>query len=187
MMRWELNKRCVLQFLNEPSFALFRLHGFLCLMQRGFSSCWCGYVAIEPNHPLYGKHYNDKVVVPDVNKVQNNGNVIGLLMVMLAPGEAQAGILPIDMAIDVHCGLTYANSRAPNISEDIFPGLWWFGFDCAHARDLHPIISIYGDPILDRVDPIAEYRNYDFARGEVKKLAEQLAGFLPISVKEVKE
>src|SRR5882757_3542551 len=109
MMRWELNQRCAAQFLSEPSYALFKHQGMFCLMQRGYSGCWCGYVAIEPSHPLYGKDYHDKVLVPDLNKVKFNGNVIGAFIL---GDETELGILSIDMAIDVHCGLTFAEAHA---------------------------------------------------------------------------
>ena len=40
-----------------------------------------GYVAIPKEHPLYGKHYSDKVKIKNPDKVRFNDNYIGLLCV----------------------------------------------------------------------------------------------------------
>lgn len=184
MMRWELNQRCAHKFLVEPSYALFKHQGMFCLMQRNYSGCWCGYAAIEPSHPLYGKHYHDKVLVPDINNIKYNGNVIGLFTLR---SEAELGILPIDMAIEVHCGLTFAKPHAPGIYNKELGDLWWFGFDCSHSGDLHPYKCIFGDPHLDRENEQDVYRDYEFTHAQVIRLADQLAAFLPTPQKEEKQ
>lgn len=56
--------------------------------------------------------------------------------------------------IDVHGGLTYSKDGE-------------FGFDCAHAGDLNPLVDFYIDPKDD------EYRNIGYAVKEIMGLAEQ--------------
>lgn len=79
--------------------------------------------------------------------------------------------------IDVHGGLTFANSCSPKAKEDRgichkpAPGepdhVWWLGFDCAHSGDVCPS--------LDRADCYGEYRDIPYVEAECRKLAKQLA------------
>lgn len=39
--------------------------GYPCLMRRGRSGSWCGYVAIPPDHPLHRRSYGD--IEDDIN------------------------------------------------------------------------------------------------------------------------
>jgi hypothetical protein len=73
--------------------------------------------------------------------------------------------------IQVHGGLTYAS-----MGKD---GLWWFGFDCAHAGDLVPRILMV---LLDKPRQDGgewwysgeTYRTWDYVENEVRKLVRQL-------------
>jgi ribosomal protein L24E len=83
--------------------------------------------------------------------------------------------------IEVHGGLTFAdfcNEDAPpghgicHVPLEGRPGkVWWFGFDCDHCFDLSP----------SKATPCREeqYRNAAYVRGEVGRLAAQLAGRTP--------
>jgi hypothetical protein len=44
---------------SEPDRLEFEAHGFPCLMQRGTSGGWCGYVAVPPGHPYHGKAWDE--------------------------------------------------------------------------------------------------------------------------------
>ena len=79
--------------------------------------------------------------------------------------------------VDVHGGLTYANSCMENdpdsichIPEEGRPAdVWWFGFDCSHAGDLVPSMQFtfsYGPEY---------YRDMEYVKAEVTKLAAHLA------------
>ena len=79
--------------------------------------------------------------------------------------------LPVN--IDVHGGLTFAGKFSPDDVES--PGLWWFGFDCAHGGDLVP----RGVTFLRGV-----YRDMNFVGEECKKLAMQIARASNLNVDE---
>lgn len=105
----------------------------------------CGYVGVPDGHPWHGKSYNEPVSVPkrvlerpiDVDKV-------GVLNVFCAALEEtqeamERGELDLVLAVDVHGGLTWSDSR-PASDESDPDATWWLGFDCAHAGD-HPSVQ----------------------------------------------
>lgn len=51
--------------------------------------------------------------------------------------------------------------------------VWWFGFDCAHSGDLLPAYKDLGGLGIDRYET---YKDRRYVEGEVRQLAEQLAG-----------
>lgn len=96
-----------------------------CMIKRGPSGALCGYVGVDPTHPLFEVEYNQtKTDDPD----------------------------DYDYLIDadVHGGLTYSRlcqefDEKPEtrlICHTAKPGrssrIWWFGFDCAHCNDYRP-------------------------------------------------
>lgn len=44
---------------NEPDRVEFEHAGFNCLLHRGPTGVWCGYVGVRPGHPCFGKSCND--------------------------------------------------------------------------------------------------------------------------------
>jgi hypothetical protein len=138
---------------HEPDRVEFKHVGLPCLMVRGPMGSWCGYVAVSPGHPFHGKDYD----TPDV---------------------------------EAHGGLTYASQCAGHICHVPEPGepddVWWFGFDTGHCWDIMPAMSARlkqlkvelpsfpphtGNPL----DGITQYRDMNYVRAEVERLAEQLA------------
>ena len=125
----------------------------------------CGYVGVGPDHYGHGVDYD----VPDVS---------------------------------VHGGLTYAagcqttDDPADGICHLPQPGrpdnVWWFGFDCAHANDMAPVMAAQyrrlseealakgdaeGARIWDpRIDRSNVYRDFSYVVREVERLARQLEG-----------
>ena len=96
-----------------------------------------GYVAVPPEHSLYGKSYKDKVKVKDTDKIPFNGNFIGLLSAAFDKEDKDENLIPLDLAINVHGGITLSKpadnmKRLPSI---IPKNYWIFGFDTAHAGD----------------------------------------------------
>lgn len=79
--------------------------------------------------------------------------------------------------IEVHGGITYADSCQGSICHKVSPGepddIWWFGFDCVHAGDYAP-----GFPGPDgRRFPIGQPENYktiEYVYAECESLANQL-------------
>jgi hypothetical protein len=162
---------------NERSFHLFKYRGMYCLIQRAMiQGILCGYVAVDKAHPLYGKDYNDKVVVKDLKQLRFNGNYLGWFC--MDATEAEAGIIGLDMFIDVHCGLTFAGADAPGIQREIFPDLWWFGFDTAHAGD-RPMFTYRFPGLAEFPRRHETYKDYWFVYNQICKLADQLLEFVP--------
>ena len=119
----------------------------------------CGYVAVDPTHPWFGKSYDDIVPVPqailDRDISGENVGYINLLCVGLQEENISRGEVSISLAIDVHGGLTFS-------AADREEPLWWFGFDCAHAYDGR-----------GPADP--GWRDADYVEAQCRRLSEQLA------------
>lgn len=109
--------------------------------------------------------------------------------VAVPPGHPDHGKHYRDLdVVSVHGGLTYAAACEGHICHVPKPGepdgVWWFGFDLHHWRDLAPIDKYYEDD-YGRKHPHEHnifskthgetYKTVDYARRETEKLAEQLA------------
>lgn len=121
--------------------------GMPCLIVRSSLGALCGYVGVPPGHPDHGKHYDN-----------------------------------VD-STEVHGGLTYANrcQEGGKICHIAKPGepedVWWFGFDTAHLGDLVPgMVAAYAKSGMDYMKSHHgdEYRNLEYVKGEVTRLALQL-------------
>ena len=159
--------------LNERHFYLFKHAGLHCAISRmPRTGCLNGYAAVPEGHHLYGVEYSGEVVMKDIKELQFNGNYIGLLCT--DPVKAQAGIIQMNMAINVHYGLTYSRDHLYNIEPDLLGKLWWFGFDTAHSGDLQPIQDEISRKYPHHNDT---YKDFEFVETQVKSLAEQLSSF----------
>lgn len=78
-----------------------------------------------------------------------------------------------DVDASPHGGLTYSDSCQGAICHVPAPGepdnVWWLGFDCAHSGDLSPGMLALGFRSME----YASYRDINYVRREVNKLAEQ--------------
>lgn len=142
----------------------FQFHGLDCVARYCDFGCglghWCGYVAVPPSHPLWGKHYHDKVRAPkDRLEADVDFNRMSAIEIFCNASNPE-GELTIAILFDVHGSLTYSDWTADNYPAFI-PGAWWFGFDCAHAGD--------------RENP----KSLSFVINELKGLAKQLAEYTP--------
>lgn len=123
--------------------------GLDCLIKKNSMGALCGYVGVPQSHPLFGKRY--------------------------------------DAAdLSVHGGVNFADACEPDADEE--RGLchtaqdaaneivWWFGFDCAHSRDLKPAFTLHLPPHLaDMLTMWNEtYRNFEYVKSDVESLAAQL-------------
>ena len=102
-----------------------------------------GYVAVDNSHPLFGKKYSDMIEVEDVDDVPFNGNYIGMF-ITACNSDRKENELSLDMAINVHGGLTFSKNITTLLKQDIEwlsdktgddLNLWVFGFDTAHCDD----------------------------------------------------
>lgn len=125
--------------------------GMPCLAVRHpTSGHWCGYAGVSPDHPLYGKGYDD----------------VGF--------DVHGGITftdPCQPGDDESKGVCHL----PDPGEP--DHVWWFGFDCAHAGDYSPKDKRYeeerGYPFT--VQPYENYRTLEYVKQECANLAAQLA------------
>ena len=85
--------------------------------------------------------------------------------------------------LDVHGGITYTkecNGHVCHITESD-DNLFWYGFDCAHAGDIVPVMNRDYEKLSSLLlQAFANdiYRNVDFVMRETKNLAEQLRGII---------
>jgi len=72
-----------------------------------------------------------------------------------------------------HGGLTYSGWGGKK------SGVWWFGFDCAHAEDFLPGIYIKMRMVnhsgKDSWPPTTNYRTWEFVDAEIRKVMEGIA------------
>lgn len=124
--------------------------GLPCLVVRHPSlGHLCGYVGVPSGHPWHGVDYDD-----------------------LSPSP------------NVHGGLTFSDrcqhEADPSKSICHIPGgaetddVWWLGFDCAHAYDLSPGLSIAVGQFQGLGDG-DRYRDFSYVVAECESLAGQAA------------
>lgn len=135
---------------NEPDRLEFEHKGLPCLLQRGPSGAWCGYVAVNERHPLWGHDY----------------------MADDFPGlKVHGGVTYSEFCRDHIC-------HVPKPGEK--DNVYWIGFDCSHHNDLRPtdraLLEKIGfqEPWM-RILGHGTYRTIDYAKRETEALAEQLA------------
>jgi hypothetical protein len=75
-----------------------------------------------------------------------------------------------DIPAEVHGGITYTHQCAGDICHVPGPGepddVWWVGFDCGHASDLHPAGPL---TFLSR----EVYRDLEYVKAQAEALAAQ--------------
>jgi hypothetical protein len=174
---------------GEPDRVEWSHAGLKCLLRRHQSSGhWCGYVAVEAEHPLHQVGYSQESPALDalleqlkqrpMNEIEQTfARMIGVLC-----GNISA---TPEMVLEAHGGITFAD-----VWEGEDPHLWWFGFDCAHAGDYTPRYGAkywgkgypWPDKAYNHAEAVAAndwqvdcYRDLAFARAQTERLAEQLA------------
>lgn len=150
--------------------------GLPCLIVRGPSGALCGYVGIAEGHPYFGKSYDDRVAKPtDFDARQYDPDRTPVIAMLCNTFADDDGLVGLDLALDVHGGITFGNLCAagepehgichrPSAGEP--DHVWWLGFDCAHSGDLSPK---YDDIWRD-----GTYRTQSYVEAECASLAKQL-------------
>lgn len=135
--------------------------GLDCLIRRGPAGALCGYVAIPPDHPYFGKSSGD--CLDDNCPVDDD------------PGGWHYECT-LDGHLNVHGGITYASPCDDDPDEGIChrtedgDHAWWLGFDCSHFQDLMP-----GHIAAGFTSSAGHtYRDWLYVRDEVESLADQL-------------
>ena len=107
---------------------------------------WCGYVGVGPDHPTYGRHYDD------VMAEAHGGLTYGAFC---ADDDKEQGICHV-------------------AGDGDFDPAWWLGFDCAHVGDLSPGSSSGFRLALFPTRTPDAYRTLAFVKAECATLAAQL-------------
>ena len=146
---------------NEPD----AWDGEMVCLRRGPMGAWCGYAAVPPNHPLYGKSYSEKVIASsDIVEREIDINKVGAINLLCASFDDINDGIDLALCFDVHGGITYSSDRAPGEKPD---GNWWFGFDCSHHGDYCPLSMFRSYE--------ETYRDFEYAKAEALSLSRQLA------------
>lgn len=117
-----------------------------CMIVRNSLGALCGYAAVAPGHPFYGKDYDD------VDVSVHGGLTYGA---RCQEGQPEAeGVCHVPQ---------------PGRPADVF----WFGFDTAHFMDRVP--GMPAIPGLEDFDGDTTYKTFDYVKAEVEDLAKQLA------------
>lgn len=122
-----------------------------CLIHRGPLGALCGYVAVDPGHPLHGVGFMD---------VEDDLAVHGGLTYAASCQDGE----------DESVGICHV--PAPGAPHDV----WWFGFDCGHGWDVQPMLfgmGLSGTPLGLRMDDTV-YRDVAYVIAECQSLATQL-------------
>lgn len=142
---------------------------------------WCGYVGLDPGHPLYGVEGNaaSPALKDGLQRLleQPLAEIKWRFAVGLAALSGCANPTPA-LVLSVHGGITWAANHLPWIA--IPAGNWWYGFDCNHCDDLCPDMEQrmekYGLPRGN-----GQWRTLDYALTECRFLAEQLAALAAVA------
>lgn len=156
---------------KEHNFKLFKHNGLLCCVSRmAWTGSLNGYVAVPEEHALFGKNYSDKIKLE--KQPEFNGNYIGLFCAA-CNDDHKDNLFSIDLALNVHGGITYSDNELAEIEKDLFGELWWFGFDTMHNGDLKPLQSDI-DRKFDTIHNTDEYRDFEYVEAQTRQLADQL-------------
>jgi hypothetical protein len=186
---------------SEPDSLDFEADGLPCAMRRGLHGIWCGYVGIDPEHPLFGLPTNHPLKLPPAWFANRRGlegtGPMDVLMHVLH-GKPLDEACEISLAFQVHGGVNYAHDHAPDHEPD---GRWWFGFDCGHAGDYLPdksatMMQKIMNEMMDSMPEAARgkmreimsnaaarpgvYRDQQYVVGECQSLAAQLIAVVTV-------
>jgi hypothetical protein len=162
-----------------------------------------GYVALDPQHPWWGKDHNECVSTPtcepdppiDFDAMARQGWPVAaagsrLRERMNEPRWSCAH--RIESLLEVHGGVTYAGPMTAIVDNDTEIFHWGLGFDTGHAGDATPALdALTRQMYLGQPDGQAEwaeykqtmesgpfgntYKGFAYVKAETERLAEQLA------------
>jgi len=147
---WQ-NEPDKIQYMDEDT-------GLPCIIKRGPTGVWCGYVGIAEDHPAFAKDYSATILYD----VEVHGGLTFANKCQEGPEEKSICHIP-------------GKGEPDNV--------WWLGFDCGHAWDISPqmlannrkLFAETGNPIWAHEDRDSVYRDINYVRNEVRNLAKQLA------------
>ena len=129
--------------------------GLDCMVRRCKDGGYlCGYVAVEPGHPLFGFHHD---AIPSALGIGAHRGIV------------ESGLCDAGEESTVMCHIP-GDGRP----EDV----WWFGFKCDEPGDYLP--NRTGTNRSNMGDEV--YRTVEYVQAECEYLAKQLAALSPIAV-----
>lgn len=166
-----------------------------CLMVRGPSGAWCGYVGVPEGHPLHGKCYDD-IDIEVHGGLTFAGHCADMSVVCWQKNCDQADRhrreakqyphgdsaewlkewLPVLGDYDLWKAhkVETAICHVPAIGEP--DHLYWFGFDTSHAGDVCPKYAAkYPSGFADGYET---YKDAAYVETQVASLAKQIAGLV---------
>lgn len=163
---------------------IFYHSGLKCVVVLTPSGHRCGYVGVEPGHPLFGLDYSQNIESKELKQELHNSKIgkKGLLDIFCWDGETTR----LSLLIDVHGGITYsALSEKTSYPSNQLDPIWYFGFDCAHlgdAKDYNALAKVYPKQAEYYRNMDLEYRCFNgdtvrttwYVEQECKNMAEQL-------------
>lgn len=127
-----------------------------CLIHRGPGGALCGYVAVDPGHPLHGIGFTDDAMP----------------------------VLDVHCGVSYSEGCQDSPDESSGICHVPAPGapdnVWWFGFHCASFRDVEPSTAAFlaevlgSNPLRQRLSDGQTYRDVAYVIGQCERLARQL-------------
>lgn len=109
---------------------------------------YCGYVGVPKEHPLFEVPYgSDTPYLPKFGEDEMVGQR-GVISLICSGDRLQSP----ELVFDVHGSLTFSNKWDKGDIPELVDGLWYFGYDCAHAGDGEfPDVDGEGNIINDRL------------------------------------
>lgn len=160
---WD-DEKDVYAFLDEET-------GLPCMIIRSQFGALNGYVAIPEGHPLHGETSVDGQVHGGVTWTSESLYIPYLPKAAIEYCEEHARIPKDDSYQRLEVGIK---------------GFWWLGFDCGHYGDLQPgltamLVSCSKRPssTFQSLTEGQTYKNLDYVRGQVEKLARELHKIAP--------
>lgn len=161
------------EFWAEPDFWESEQEGYKLFARRNSMKSWCGYAKLPAGHPFEGAAYRQNFVVPkavaESLRLGENSpiSVLGNL-------DKPEGIFSLDLLVEVHGGVTWADNHRPGGPVDG----WWLGFDCSHAGDLSPKDAFWGACAEEKypwwLTKGDEYRSLEYMQKELVRMVEDL-------------
>jgi hypothetical protein len=154
----------------------------LCVVVMGELGHRCGYVGIQPTHPLYKVNYSSDVELLHKKKealLHEEIGKRGIIPILCWDGEK---VSP-EILFNVHGGITYSggNNYPINIAEIVGYQPWWFGYDCGHSgdgRDLS-VLDERMQTFYSKYPEVDEVRTLEYCIGECESLSDQLEELYP--------
>ena len=154
---------------REGNCKIWKYKDLICMIYRFRQyGNWCGYVGVDKNNMLYGKDYNQEITVSKelLEREVDTKNINIISLVCSDNKNIDKNKISIDLAFDVHGGITFADKHRIYELDD----RWFFGFDTAHAGDL----ALYHLEYKLSFEQNNVYRDRDYVVDQTNSLAKQI-------------